>query len=497
MAGSYQIKYCDIPKYLQGGAFYRSLSSDDPEEKIEIPADCFRFDASTAANEDEFCQLFRIMMFWMLDEIPEGVLECCETRDVDLWRTAILRLPEAQQLEVEILPTLLAAYGSRDDTSFADVVNTGRWEIMVHSLARVAKDSAATTVAARVGHLRLLKLLHEQGFVWDADTCPAASEHGHLDCLKYAFEHGCAWDQRVLALAALNGHLNCIEYGHVQGLEWQPQVCANAALNGHLHCLQYARENGCHWSADTVTFAAQNGHEDCLTYALHRQCPIEDEACNQACLYGHLNCLMMLHSAGATLNEMTAFHAASCAEAACLRYLREHGCPWDVDTPTSAVLHGSLNTLRYALEHGCQYSTHIMMFAAQGKSLPCLKYLIEDRGMLVYTDVFVSSPLAADLPCIQYLITHGCHCTHARVDLRPSEIEKLHEVLETRKEEFIQCVQYAMQQGWPMNPRFVTLLQSGDHSADVWQAQAWLVEENAPSWFGSFSSRIGKYLSSS
>ena len=54
--------------------------------------------------------------------------------------------------------------------------------------------------------------------VKNKNTCEIAAKNGHLEVLKYARENGCPWD------------------------EW---TCSFAARNGHLEVLKWARENGC------------------------------------------------------------------------------------------------------------------------------------------------------------------------------------------------------------------------------------------------------------
>ena len=49
--------------------------------------------------------------------------------------------------------------------------------------------------AADVGHLPVLKYLHENGCPWDWDTCYYAAHNKHWDCLQYAVDNKCpAWE---------------------------------------------------------------------------------------------------------------------------------------------------------------------------------------------------------------------------------------------------------------------------------------------------------------
>ena len=61
-------------------------------------------------------------------------------------------------------------------------------------------------------------------------------------------------------LAAKGGHLAVLKYAHEHGCPWNWQTCANAAENGHLEVVKYAHENGCPWDWETQVWAARNGY---------------------------------------------------------------------------------------------------------------------------------------------------------------------------------------------------------------------------------------------
>jgi hypothetical protein len=64
-------------------------------------------------------------------------------------------------------------------------------------------------------------------------TCELAAKSGHLDILKWARENGCPWN------------------------EW---TCFYAVENDHLEVLKWARENGCRWGSSTRQDAASKGY---------------------------------------------------------------------------------------------------------------------------------------------------------------------------------------------------------------------------------------------
>jgi len=91
-----QIKYSEIPSYLHAGDFYRNLDSEDTASIVEIPADCFHPVGKRAADLEEFRQLLRVMVFWVLDDIPIGVLDFCDGHAVGLWEEGLVDLPDVE-----------------------------------------------------------------------------------------------------------------------------------------------------------------------------------------------------------------------------------------------------------------------------------------------------------------------------------------------------------------------------------------------------------------
>jgi len=312
-----QIKCSVIPSCLHAGDFYQNLDNDDPESLIEIPSDCFVTQTEAASNVSEFRQLLlRVMEFWMLDEIPVGVLNFCDEHDVTVWKEAITEIvmPDVQKL-------LLDVDADKQSVPCELVLRSGRWEVIRHTLSRMAKDGNATAVAAETGNLQLLIYLHEQGFDWHKDTCSLASLNGNLQCLRYAHRNGCAWDNfttiraanggqvdclqyahengcpwnsTLYMVAAANGRLSCMQYAFEHGLEWHIVVSMLAALGEHLDCLQFAHENGCPWDSITTLNAAAEGKYDCLKYALENGCAVHEDAIHKASVNGHSLCVELL-----------------------------------------------------------------------------------------------------------------------------------------------------------------------------------------------------------
>jgi hypothetical protein len=47
---------------------------------------------------------------------------------------------------------------------------------------------------------------------WNADTCKYAAGYGHLKCLKILHENGCPWNKEACYEAVVCGQLKCLKY---------------------------------------------------------------------------------------------------------------------------------------------------------------------------------------------------------------------------------------------------------------------------------------------
>jgi hypothetical protein len=71
-----------------------------------------------------------------------------------------------------------------------------------------------------------------------------AARGGHLDVLKYARENGCLWDVSSLCRS----------------------MCINAVIGGNVECLKYVREHKCPMDSRTCDKAAEYGRLEMLKY---------------------------------------------------------------------------------------------------------------------------------------------------------------------------------------------------------------------------------------
>ncbi len=140
-------------------------------------------------------------------------------------------------------------------------------------LSRRDTSEKACMLAAKNGHLEVLKYLRSAGCPWDKWVCNYAAKHGHLEVIKYAMSAGCPCDIWTCSYAAKHGHLEVLKYVRSSGYPCDVCVCIDAARNGHLEVLKYARKSGCPWDSRVCAYAARNGHLEILRWAVDNDCP--------------------------------------------------------------------------------------------------------------------------------------------------------------------------------------------------------------------------------
>ena len=111
-------------------------------------------------------------------------------------------------------------------------------------------------IAARCGHLKVLKWLVANGWSWGIGTCRAAAEGGQIAVLVWAKDNGYEWTDDAMEAgviceyAASEGQLGVLKWARSIGCEWHSDLYALAARGGHLETLQWARANGCGWECE-------------------------------------------------------------------------------------------------------------------------------------------------------------------------------------------------------------------------------------------------------
>lgn len=264
-----------------------------------------------------------------------------------------------------------------------DAVVEGRSDVLDTLIqAKYAVNAKALcAVAARGGHIDVLKLLVRKKITLHAVTCAEAAGGGHLGIIKYARRQGCHWDADACSNAASGGRIECLRYLHENGCPWDERTCAMAAAGGHLACLQYAREFGCPWDDQTTTCAAAGNHVACFDWACERDCPTDYATFDAAARSGNMHMV---------------------------RYLHAHGCKCFSSAASQAALGGHLEVLQFLDDNGCLLARNICDQAAQGGNLAVLKYVYSRRSEYVNAKTCRKARAGGHRECLRFLLEHGC-----------------------------------------------------------------------------------------
>ena len=313
----------------------------------------------------------------------------------------------------------------------------------------VEENLNETSYAAASGNLKILRLLHKNGYPWDKNTTRIAAEKGHLDCLQYAHEHGCPWHEETTLIAAMNGHLNCLQYAHEHGCPWHEETTLIAAywaaINGHLDCpWHYLKPWYKNYSDQTapLTGLLKKGkgvskdwgpaQEEAFKYALEHGCPWELPPLYYRFQMWKKNVIFKSNIKDKWIRENP--DKASCIQIlnkefsnkmvisprfkACtyfaekgnlkiLQLLHNNGYPWNKNTTRIAAKNGHLDCLKYCHENGCSLHEHATFYATFYGHLDCLKYAHEN-GCSLQVGSTLYAAKNGHLKCLKYVLDHGC-----------------------------------------------------------------------------------------
>ena len=168
-----------------------------------------------------------------------------------------------------------------DEPRFCSLVaKTNKLELLKWAREEKKCDWDVGTIwaAAEQGNLEMVKYCVVKKCAISTLTCAFAAKNGHLKVLKYLHEKVKApWDSETANWAAHNGHLHILEYLVERKFDqFDVLACRNAAMYGHLDCLKYLRETAkVPWNSGafaSVTHA--NRHPECVRYLLDNNCPL-------------------------------------------------------------------------------------------------------------------------------------------------------------------------------------------------------------------------------
>ena len=105
--------------------------------------------------------------------------------------------------------------------------------------------------AIKSGNVSVIKFVIDNGCDWDIETFNYACETGNLECVKYLYSQAFNdlskpwWNTATTAIAAKNGHLHILKFLRENGCPWNSDTTYNAFKNNHIEVLNWAIENKC------------------------------------------------------------------------------------------------------------------------------------------------------------------------------------------------------------------------------------------------------------
>jgi len=147
--------------------------------------------------------------------------------------------------------------------------------------------------AARGGHLKILILMKEKGYLelgsltikgaWEG-----AAVGGHLEVMKWLLinEHTPSHTiHNCMGTAALYGHFEVLLWAKEEGCySWETMTCVYAAMNGQFDTLKRLREHGCPWDKWTLNAAGLFDRLDIFKWALWEGCPFGVDSIVLGCI---------------------------------------------------------------------------------------------------------------------------------------------------------------------------------------------------------------------
>lgn len=253
-------------------------------------------------------------------------------------------------------------------------------------------------MAAVNGHLDCLQHVGELGLLPAEETaCTSVlaqvSKLGHLEVVKYLHNLGIPLDGHIFNCAASSGNLPMVQYMHEQGGELNVELSTHAACSCHVDILRYLHEHSCPWDTESIfKVTATCGRCACLKYLLDNGVQVDTAAAlESAVLCNHPQVLQFLHEYGFPLHAALCRLALQHVHLACLKYLCEHGCEWGDTTTDIAATEGNLRSLAFptntAVPGGLIRAILLLLTATSPFCSTRTSTLV--RGMLLHTPMVI------------------------------------------------------------------------------------------------------------
>lgn len=213
-------------------------------------------------------------------------------------------------------------------------------------------EKCTFAAATKVGDVRILTWLFDNGCKPCEHVCAGLAARGHLAAFQWARANNLPWDDWTLRGAAMQGNLDVIIWAVENGCPWG-RTCIEAARGGHLEVLKWARANGCPWDSNTCSAAAVHGHLGVIEWARQNGCPWGTGTCRNAAAGGHLDVIIWARENGCPWDErLTSSFAAVYGHLSIIEWALADGCPWDLNTCAVAAGRGHIEILKWARAKG-------------------------------------------------------------------------------------------------------------------------------------------------
>jgi hypothetical protein len=193
---------------------------------------------------------------------------------------------------------------------------------------RCPADLCLDLLAARAGHLRLLKKLHVMrpllSPLRSREMVLAAAASGNVDLIAWLLLKQVPWCSRAPRVAAKSGHLHVVMLAVSMQLPMDSDVCYSAAKWGHLCILEWLQ---------------QNAHRIRFLYVRHDPRRCRAAAAAGAARAGRLELVQLLHAQGWPYeNYIVCSKAARGGHSGVLLWLNKHGSAWEARTRNIAAV---------------------------------------------------------------------------------------------------------------------------------------------------------------
>eukprot|EP01032_Pedospumella_encystans_P009518 gene9518-11196_t len=211
------IKRSDVPEYLQQSSFYKLLDPDDLTE-LEISDEHFKPDENIRSIY-ELRHLLSTARFWGVYDVPTIVVSYIMQQQVG--RKAVIALCDIFPEYSDILKNLVRVKECDPKCAIALAIQCGFVVSVVrylHKQEGFVLSSDAYIEAVKANDMESLKYLRKYNCPWDAQTATFAICANNKEVLDFVCTNGCALPEDAMQIAARAGHVDMIKHLHKLGI---------------------------------------------------------------------------------------------------------------------------------------------------------------------------------------------------------------------------------------------------------------------------------------